>query len=147
MLLAAATAFSAGGPAGLKIWKAKDLNATGKALAKKVDAHKVASEALGSVGNRTFVLAHREGSGQAEWHEKQADVMVIESGNVTVVYGGEIVDETTTAPGEKRGSSIKNGQEVALTAGDIMNIPAKTPHLMKVAPGQSVTYFIAKVVE
>jgi uncharacterized RmlC-like cupin family protein len=146
-LLASATAFSAGDPAGLRIWKASDLTAQGKERAKKVDAQKVASNPLGAVGNRSFLVAHREGSGQAEWHEKQADITIIVSGNVTVVYGGQMVDEKTTAPGEKRAPSIRGGQETTLTAGDIMHIPAKVPHLMKVAPGQSVTYFVAKVVE
>jgi mannose-6-phosphate isomerase-like protein (cupin superfamily) len=147
LLVAAATAFSAGDPAGLHIWKATSLIAQGKDLAKKVDAHKVASESLGVIGNRTFLLAHREGSGQAEWHEKQADIIVIESGTLTVVYGGQIVDEKTTAAGEKRGPSIKGGREATLTTGDVLHIPAKVPHLMKLAPGQSVTYFVAKIVE
>jgi mannose-6-phosphate isomerase-like protein (cupin superfamily) len=145
-LVAAATAFSAD-PAGLHIWKASSLNAQGKEMAKKVDAHKVASAPLASIGNRTFSLAHREGSGQAEWHEKQADVLVIESGTVTVIYGGTMVDEKTTAPGEKRADSIKGGQEATLTTGDVIHIPSKTPHQMKLAPGQSLTYFVIKVVE
>jgi hypothetical protein len=29
----------------------------------------------------------------------------------------------------------------------VLHIPAKVPHLMKVAPGKQVTYFIVKVVE
>ena len=146
LLVTAATAFSAD-PAGLHIWKASTMAAQGKEMAKKVDAHKVASAPLASVGNRTFSLAHREGSGQVEWHEKQADILVIEAGTVTVVYGGTIVNEKTTAPGEKRGDSIKGGQEATLTVGDVIHIPSKTPHQMKVAPGQSLTYFVTKVVE
>jgi mannose-6-phosphate isomerase-like protein (cupin superfamily) len=116
-------------------------------MAKKVDAHKVASAPLASVGNRSFSLAHREGSGQVEWHAKQADILVIEAGTVTVVYGGTMVNEKTTAPGEKRADSIKGGQEATLTVGDVIHIPTKTPHQMKLAPGQSVTYFVTKVVE
>ncbi|HVW09628.1 MAG TPA: hypothetical protein VHC90_13650 [Bryobacteraceae bacterium] len=147
LLLAAASAFSAGDPAGLHIWKAANLVAQGKEMAKKVDAHKVASASLAAVGNRSFSLAHREGSGQAEWHERQADILVIEAGTVTVVYGGTMVNEKTTAPGEKRADSIRGGQEAALTVGDVIHIPSKTPHQMKLAPGQSVTYFVTKVVE
>ena len=146
LLVTAATAFSAD-PAGLHIWKASTLTAQGKEMAKKVDAHKVASQSLASVGNRSFSLAHREGSGQAEWHEKQADILVIEAGTVTVIYGGAMVDGKTTAPGEKRAESIKGGQEATLTVGDVIHIPSKTPHQMKLAPGQSVTYFVTKVVE
>jgi mannose-6-phosphate isomerase-like protein (cupin superfamily) len=147
LLFAVATIAFSAGPAGLHIWKASALTAQGRELAKKVDAHKVASAPLATIGNRSFSLAHREGSGQVEWHEKQADILVIESGTVTVVYGGTMVNEKTTAPGEKRADSIKGGQEATLTVGDVIHIPAKTPHQMKLAPGQSLTYFVAKVVE
>ena len=147
LLLLSSAALPAGDPAGFHIWKATDLDATAKQLATKLDANKVASEPLGTVGNRTFSLAHREGSGQAEWHEKQADIIMIESGAVTVVYGGEVVDGKTTAPGEIRGFSIKGGNEALLGPGDVLHIPAKVPHQMKLAPGKTVTYFVAKVVE
>ena len=93
------------------------------------------------------MVAHREGSGLAEWHEKEADVMFISAGNVTMVYGGTIVDSKTTGEGEKRGPSIKGGTEVALGPGDVLHIPAKMPHQMKLDAGKQVTYFVTKVVE
>jgi mannose-6-phosphate isomerase-like protein (cupin superfamily) len=147
LLFAAATLAFSADPAGLHIWKASALNAQGRELAKKVDAHKVASAPLATVGNRSFSLAHREGSGQVEWHEKQADILVVESGTVTVIYGGTMVNEKTTAPGEKRADSIKGGEQATLTTGDVIHIPSHTPHQMKLAPGQSLTYFVIKVVE
>lgn len=147
LFILSATAFSAGDPAGFSVWKASDIDAKGKLLAGKLDDHHVASEPFGSVGNRTFSMAHREGPGQAEWHEKQADIIMIHSGAVTLVYGGEVVEGKTTAPGEIRGSSIQGGTEVALGPGDVLHIPAKVAHLMKVAPGKQVTYFVVKVVE
>jgi len=96
LLIVAATAYSAGDPEGFHIWKASQMDADAKTLATKLDAHHVASEPLGAVGNRTFSMAHREGPGQAEWHEKQADILMIHSGAVTLVYGGEVVDGKTT---------------------------------------------------
>ena len=147
LLFVAATGFSAGDPEGFRVWKASQMDADAKTLATKVDANHVASLPLGSVGNRTFSLAHREGPGQAEWHEKVADVIMIHSGAVTLVYGGEIVNGKTTEPGQIRGDSIKGGTEVVLGPGDALHIPAKVPHLMKVAPGKQVTYFVVKVVE
>ena len=53
--------------------------------------------------------------------------MVISRGEVTMVYGGTIVDGKTTAPGETRGPSIKGGTEVKLGPGDVLHIPAKVP--------------------
>jgi len=64
-----------------------------------------------------------------------------------MVYGGTIVDGKTTAPGETRGPSITGGTEVKLGPGDVLHIPAKVPHQMKLAPGAQVTYFVTKVVE
>jgi mannose-6-phosphate isomerase-like protein (cupin superfamily) len=142
-----AMAMMQGTASGVHVWKSSDILAKGKALGQKLDAQKVASEVVATEGNRTFMVAHREGSGQAEWHEKQADIMMISSGDVTMVYGGTIPDEKTTAPGEKRGSSITGGTQVKLGPGDVLNIPAKTPHQMILAPGAQVTYFVAKVVE
>ena len=135
------------GAAGVHVWKSTDIQARGKALAQKLDAQKVASEVIATEGNRTFMVAHREGSGVAEWHEKQADVMMIASGEVTMIYGGTVVDGKTTAAGEIRGPSIKGGTEVKLAAGDVLHIPAKVAHQMILAPGARVTYFVAKVVE
>lgn len=147
MIVALAALLAQGAPAGFHVWKAGDLATKGKALAQKLDAQKVASEVVATEGNRTFMVAHREGSGVAEWHEKQADIMVISIGEVTMVYGGTIVDGKTTAPGEIRGSSIKGGTEVKLGPGDLLHIPAKVAHQMKLDPGKKLTYFVAKVVE
>lgn len=145
---AAAQAPAGQAPAGrVLVWKAAEIGEKGKALAKKVDAQKVASEIVATDGNRTFMVAHREGSGQAELHDTQADIMMISAGQVTMVYGGRIVEGRTTAPGETRGASITGGTEVALGPGDVLHIPAGVAHQMKLAPGAQVTYFVAKVVQ
>jgi mannose-6-phosphate isomerase-like protein (cupin superfamily) len=136
-----------GGTAGVHVWKSTEITDRGKTLAKKLDAQKVASEIIATEGNRKFMVAHREGSGQAELHDKDADVMMISTGEVTMVYGGTIVGGKTTAPGETRGASIKGGTEVKLGPGDVLHIPARVPHQMKLDPGKQVTYFVTKVVE
>ena len=135
------------GTAGVHVWRSTDIAAKGAALAKKIDAQKVASETIATEGNRTFMIAYREGSGVAEWHEKQEDVMFISAGQITMVYGGTIVDAKTTAPGEMTGPSIQGGTEATLGPGDVLHIPAKVPHQMKLAPGAKVTYFVTKVVQ
>jgi mannose-6-phosphate isomerase-like protein (cupin superfamily) len=135
------------GPAGVHVWKSAEIAAKGKALSQKLNEQKVASEVIATERNRRFMVAHREGSGVAEWHEKEADVMFISSGNVTMVYGGSIVDNKTTEPGEMRGPSIRGGTEVALGPGDVLHIPAKVPHQMKMDAGKQVTYFVTKVTE
>jgi uncharacterized RmlC-like cupin family protein len=148
LAILAVTAFAAqSGAPGVHVWRSTDIAAKGTALAQKLDAQKVASETIATEGNRTFMIAHREGSGLAEWHEKQADVIFISAGQVTMVYGGTIVDAKTTAPGEMRGPSIQGGTEARLGPGDVLHIPAKVAHQMKLAPGTKVTYFVTKVTE
>ena len=66
---------------GFHLWKSGDIAAKGKSLSQKLDPQKVASEVVATEGNRKFMVAHREGSGLAEWHEKEADVMFISAGN------------------------------------------------------------------
>jgi mannose-6-phosphate isomerase-like protein (cupin superfamily) len=136
----------AGSPT-VRVWKSTDIESRGAALAKKLDAQKVASEVIATDGNRKFMVAHREGSGLAEVHDTEADIMVISKGQITMVYGGTIVDGKTTAPGETRGPAIKGGTEVKLGPGDVLHIPAKVPHQMKLDPGAQVTYFVTKVVQ
>ena len=147
MLAAALFAAQGGAPAGVHVWKSTDIAAKGKALSQKLDAQKVASEVIATDGNRKFMVAHREGSGLAEVHDTEADIMMISKGQVTMVYGGTVVDGKTTTPGETRGSGIKGGTEVKLGPGDVLHIPAKVPHQMKLDPGTQVTYFVTKVVQ
>src|SRR5215831_3670755 len=92
VLLCAAFARSAGDPSGFYLWKSSDLKGYAKTLAPKMSDKKVASEVIATYGNYTFQVAHREGSGEGEYHEKQADVMFIQTGEATLVYGGEMVD-------------------------------------------------------
>ena len=146
-ILALTTLVAQAGTPGVHVWKKAEQLAKGTALAQKLNEQKAANEVVATEGNRTFMVAHREGSGLAEWHEKQADIIMISSGGITMVYGGTIVDGKTTAPGEMRGSSIRGGTEVKLGAGDVLHIPAKVPHQMKLDPGKQVTYFVTKVVE
>jgi mannose-6-phosphate isomerase-like protein (cupin superfamily) len=145
-ILTAAAALPAGSnPAGFELWKSGDLQAFEQKLSPKMNAQKVATQPLGSYGNHNFLMAHREGSGEAELHETQADVMVVESGEATLVVGGTVVDPKTTAPHEIRGPSIKGGEKKSLAAGDVVHIPVKVPHQMLVESGKQITYFVVKI--
>jgi mannose-6-phosphate isomerase-like protein (cupin superfamily) len=132
-------------PEGFVIWPAAELKNYGKKLAPKMNAGKVASETLSNWGNHLAMIAHREGDGEAELHEKQADVFFVQSGEATLVIGGEVQGGRTTAPGELRGPSIKGGEKRPLGAGDVAHIPAKVAHQLLIAPGKHFTYFVIKV--
>jgi len=132
-------------PDGFGIWTSAELKETGKKLAPKMDQNKVATENLVNYGNHLFMVAHREASGQAELHETQAYVFVVESGEGTLVVGGTVVDAKTVSPHEVRGTSVKDGVTKQLRPGDIVHIASKTPHQIMVPAGKQITYFVVKV--
>jgi mannose-6-phosphate isomerase-like protein (cupin superfamily) len=146
-LLFAGLALPAGDPAGFQLWTSAQLKSFSKSLAPKIDAQKVATEQLGGHGNYSFMVAHREGSGQAEYHATQADIFFVQSGSATLVYGGSLVDGKTTAPNEMRAASIAGGMEKKLSAGDVVTIPPKVAHQVKLDPGKEFTYFVVKVTQ
>jgi mannose-6-phosphate isomerase-like protein (cupin superfamily) len=144
-VIAGAALLAAADPTDFAIWKGSELKESGKKLAPKINAQKVATESLGNWGNHNLMVAHREGSGEAELHETQADVFIVQSGEASLVVGGTVVDPKTTAPHEIRGPSIKDGVTKQLGAGDIVHIAAKTPHQLIVAKGKQITYAVVKV--
>ncbi len=146
-LLLAGFALPAGDPPGVYFWKSAELKGFAKTLAPKMSDKKVATQALGNYANYTFSVAHREGTGEAEYHATQADVFFVQSGEATLVVGGELVDGKTTAPNEMRAASIKGGVEKKLAAGDVITIPAKTTHQLKLDAGKQFTYFYVKVAQ
>jgi mannose-6-phosphate isomerase-like protein (cupin superfamily) len=146
-LLLAGFALPAGDPPGFYLWKSAELKGFSKTLAPQMNDKKVATQSIASYGNYSFMVAHREGSGEAEYHATQADVFVVQSGEATLVVGGELVDGKTSAPNEMRAASIKGGTEKKLAAGDVVTIPAKVAHQVKLDAGKQFTYFVVKVTQ
>jgi len=148
LLLAATFAFAsptASDPQGFELWTAAQLGALQSKLAASVNAQKFANQGLGTFGNHSFMVAHREGTGAAELHETQNDVFFVQSGQATLVVGGTLVEPNTVAPHEIRGPSISGGTQKALGAGDVVHIPAGIPHQLLVDPGKQFTYFVVKI--
>jgi mannose-6-phosphate isomerase-like protein (cupin superfamily) len=134
-------------PAGYKYWSAAELKGFSKTLAPKMNDKKFASERLADFGNHYTMVAYREGNGEAEYHETEADLFVVSSGSAILVVGGKLANGKTTAPGEIRGPSIEGGARQKISAGDVVHIPPKTPHQVLLEPGTQFTYFVLKVKE
>jgi mannose-6-phosphate isomerase-like protein (cupin superfamily) len=98
-------------------------------------------------GNHLLEISHRDKDGRAELHKIKADVMVIQSGTATLVYGGEVIDPAPTAPNEIQGSGIKGGDKRTVSPGDVIEIPAGVPHQFLLAPGTQITYLVVKVLQ
>lgn len=119
------TAFAAG-PPGFVIWP--------KGIAPAGSSSKVQFDQYG------WALAHREKSGEVESHETRAIVMIVRSGEATLIVGNNIVNARRTSPTEVRGTSIRDGIERKVSAGDIINMPAGLPHQFILKPGKQLTY-------
>jgi mannose-6-phosphate isomerase-like protein (cupin superfamily) len=125
------------------IYSVQDLKAAEQKLAQK--RAPFASQDLARYGNHYTMLAYREETGSSEVHEHEADIFVIEDGEATIVTGGKMVNPQTQKPGEIRGSSITGGERHTLSTGDIVHIPAGTPHQLLIEKGKPFSYFVVKV--
>jgi mannose-6-phosphate isomerase-like protein (cupin superfamily) len=105
----------------------------------------LATESLQKYGNHFTMLAFRSKTGSAELHEHFVDFFFVVKGKAKLVTGGTIVNPKTTGEGEIRGISIESGKEQELGQGDIVHIPANTPHELLLSPGNTFTYFVIKV--
>ena len=76
----------------------------------------------------TMLAAHRTADGQVEVHLKLNDEFVVQSGHATVLVGGKVEGNRETAPGEWRGGAISGARSYQLGPGDVLWIPAGSPH-------------------
>lgn len=90
--------------------------------------------------HHSWSLAHREKSGVVESHGTRTIVMIVQSGEATLVVGTDVVDAKNTSPTEIRGTSIRNGIERKVSTGDVINMPAGLPHQFLLQPGKQITY-------
>jgi mannose-6-phosphate isomerase-like protein (cupin superfamily) len=91
------------------------------------------------------VLAQRRGTGEVEVHMKTNHVFIIVEGEATFVTGGTLVGSRQTAPNEIRATSVQGGQTHHLTKGDVITIPANTPHWFKEIPTQTIAYYAVNI--
>jgi glc operon protein GlcG len=97
-------------------------------------------------GGRNYMVhaSRREGAGQVEVHEKDADIIYVLGGSATFVTGGTVVEPKATSPDEVRGREIASGETRTLSPGDVVIVPAGTPHWFQKVPA-AFTYYVVKV--
>lgn len=98
----------------------------------------------GRDGNYMVHASRREKPGLVEIHSKDADVIHVLDGKATFITGGKIVDAKEIAQDEIRGSSVEGGQVTQLAKGDVIVVPAGTPHWFKEVDGPFL-YYVVKV--
>src|SRR3989454_2567777 len=87
--------------------------------------------------------SRRDKAGMAEVHLKDADIIYVQEGAATFVTGGAVVEGQNIAPDEIRGSQINGGETRQISKGDVIIVPAGTPHWFKEIPAP-MTYYVVK---
>lgn len=90
--------------------------------------------------------SYRDKAGQVEVHDRETDVIYVVDGVATFVTGGKMLGGKVTKPGQWIGTDIVGGETHHLTKGDVIVIPATTPHWFKEVP-HSVSYYVVKVLK
>jgi len=90
--------------------------------------------------------SHRDKAGQVEVHDKETDVLYVIAGEATFVTGGTMMGGKVTKPGQWLGADIQGGESHHLTKGDVIVVPAGTPHWFKEVP-KSISYYVVKVIK
>jgi mannose-6-phosphate isomerase-like protein (cupin superfamily) len=97
-------------------------------------------------GHYTMLTA-RTKSGGGELHGHYADFLFVLAGEGTELTGGTMLNPKDLPDGEVRGTSLEGATPHALHKGDVIHIPAGTPHQAIEAPGQTITIYVVKVRE
>jgi mannose-6-phosphate isomerase-like protein (cupin superfamily) len=101
--------------------------------------------AVAKSGDFTATVASRTAAGQVEVHEKETDIFYITSGEATFITGGTMVGGKLSRPAQWLGTDIQGGVTHTLTKGDIITIPAGTPHWFKEVK-TPIFYYMVKVI-
>ena len=102
---------------------------------------------LGDYGTHAIKLSERTASGGAEIHAHFDDVMIVTGGSATLITGGDLINPHAGANGETTGTEIHNGASQTIATGDVVHIPAGTPHQLIIAPGTTYSALVIKVKE
>jgi mannose-6-phosphate isomerase-like protein (cupin superfamily) len=102
-------------------------------------------ETLADYGDHRFRLLYRDANGLPEEHDKIVDIVMVHSGEGTLVLGGTMAGKKGSLDtGEFVGTAITGGEPHPLAAGDIVHIPAGIPHSFLVPTGKHITYVLLK---
>jgi mannose-6-phosphate isomerase-like protein (cupin superfamily) len=128
-------------------FSAQDIQKQLADLAPQAKSSGSSGSTFGDYTSHQLKLSVRTSSGGAEVHAHYDDVFVVTQGQATLITGGTVVDPKTDADGETKGPSIHDGNTQVISVGDVVHIPAGTPHQLKIAPGTLFSTIVVKVKE
>jgi mannose-6-phosphate isomerase-like protein (cupin superfamily) len=124
-----------------------DLAKEGLTLKSRATTSGAAGDNLAQYANHHTMLTYRSKDGGGEIHARYADIFYIVQGKATLLSEGTLEGSHEESPGEIRGNAVTVGKTTRLSAGDVVHIPAGTPHQLLVAKGDELLYFVIKVKE
>ena len=86
--------------------------------------------------------SRRDQPGLGELHTKDADIIYVLEGTATFVTGGTLVEPRNIAADEIRGKEISGGETRKLVKGDVIIVPAGTPHWFKEVSNPFLYYVV-----
>ena len=92
-----------------------------------------------------IVLANRREAGQVEYHEHTNHIFIMVEGEATFITGGTMVGAKRTNAEQMVATSIEGGETHHLSKGDVITIPAKTPHWWKEIPTKTAAYYAVNI--
>lgn len=112
----------------------------------KVSALFVKGGSIAKGGDYSVSANKRTGPGQVEVHDKETDIFHVMDGEATLVTGGKMIGGKQTRADQWLGSNIEGGTTYHLSKGDVVTVPAGTPHWFKEVPS-GITYYTVKVIK
>ena len=82
-------------------------------------------------GDYAINTSRRDSPGTVEVHEKDSDLIYVVKGSATFITGGTLLDGKKVAENEIRGTQLNGGEAQNLAPGDVIIVPAGTPHWFK----------------
>jgi mannose-6-phosphate isomerase-like protein (cupin superfamily) len=133
-------------PAGFQQWDAASFAELRQTLGAKAatDAHHAGLQKIAEYPNDVIWEVHRAGDGAPEFHETEADIFFVQSGSGILVVGGTLIGADTVAPHELHNGTIQGGIRRKISAGDVVRIPAKTPHQVLLDGAKEINYVVVK---
>lgn len=130
-----------------QVFSGKDITSQLASLAPAAVTAGSSGATLGNYTSHAIQLSVRTASGGAEVHASADDIFFVTQGKATLITGGTVVNAKTDSKGETHGSRIDGGTRMTIAKGDVVHIPAGTPHQLLISPKDVYSSIVVKVQE
>lgn len=129
---------------GFLLWRAPELMQRNAQLGMTIRADGSSRETLADyvtpAGSHRFRFIRRDRDGLPEQHDNIEDYVYIQSGQGTILVGGQMLGRRGDL-----GTEINGGTRYSVGAGDVLRIPAGIPHAYLVGDEGHITYVLVRV--